>query len=385
MLVAVGIAACLLLIPGTRDRASPHVDPVSAALSVLGLGALVFNVIEAATRRWGTPLVVATPVGSVVRLGGVVLHERQAERRCSTSACWATAPSGGTPWPSSPASQSSACCSCCSSTCRLTVTGFGLGFGFAARHGRRARRADPGPRGQWHQALTACPSRRTRHTSPGRNVVLFVCGIAALLTAMLTAARLPDSRRKDEARGRGVGPRGPQCTTNDAHALLRNRRTAVHGGSRPAPGRGPGSAATEVGLSLRDASCAPARPTASRLTGSSRSGGYDNATVEQIVEGAEGAKVSPSTVFRYFATKEDIVFVAECDPVLEQAIRDRPEGSRQWSPRGRRSPARCACCTRRTDLAGRTGLRRGVGDRAGHGAHALRARASRPAPRQCWS
>ncbi|MFI1969074.1 TetR family transcriptional regulator [Streptomyces cinnamoneus] len=49
--------------------------------------------------------------------------------------------------------------------------------------------------------------------------------------------------------------------------------------------------------------------------------GYDSTSVDRI---AEAADVSPSTVFRYFPTKEDIVLTDEYDPVLEAAIRARP-------------------------------------------------------------
>ncbi|MDJ1134573.1 TetR/AcrR family transcriptional regulator [Streptomyces iconiensis] len=51
--------------------------------------------------------------------------------------------------------------------------------------------------------------------------------------------------------------------------------------------------------------------------------GYDATPVDQI---AEEAEVSPSTVFRYFPTKEDIVLTDEYDPMVEQSLRDRPPG-----------------------------------------------------------
>ncbi|WP_436847658.1 TetR/AcrR family transcriptional regulator [Streptomyces avermitilis] len=49
--------------------------------------------------------------------------------------------------------------------------------------------------------------------------------------------------------------------------------------------------------------------------------GYDATTIEQI---AERAEVSPSTVFRYFPTKEDIVLTDEYDPVIEKELAARP-------------------------------------------------------------
>ncbi|AXI79220.1 acyl-CoA-like ligand-binding transcription factor [Peterkaempfera bronchialis] len=51
--------------------------------------------------------------------------------------------------------------------------------------------------------------------------------------------------------------------------------------------------------------------------------GYDATTVDQI---AAAAEVSPSTFFRYFATKEDLVLSDEYDPAIVAALRARPAG-----------------------------------------------------------
>jgi AcrR family transcriptional regulator len=49
--------------------------------------------------------------------------------------------------------------------------------------------------------------------------------------------------------------------------------------------------------------------------------GYDETSVEQI---AEAAEVSPSTVFRYFPTKPDLVIYDDIDERLIEAVRAQP-------------------------------------------------------------
>jgi len=51
--------------------------------------------------------------------------------------------------------------------------------------------------------------------------------------------------------------------------------------------------------------------------------GYEATTVEQI---AAAAEISPSTFFRYFKTKEDVVVEDQWDPLLMEAYRAAPGG-----------------------------------------------------------
>ncbi|MEV5978013.1 MFS transporter [Streptomyces sp. NPDC052114] len=79
-MVAIGLAACLFLLPETRDPASPRVDALSAALTAAGLGALVFGIIEAPGRGWGDALVLGAFAGAAVLLTALVLRERRMTR-----------------------------------------------------------------------------------------------------------------------------------------------------------------------------------------------------------------------------------------------------------------------------------------------------------------
>src|SRR5579859_2410036 len=52
-----------------------------------------------------------------------------------------------------------------------------------------------------------------------------------------------------------------------------------------------------------------------------REQGYDATTVEQI---ADAAEVSPSTFFRYFPTKEDVVLQDDMEALWVEALRAQP-------------------------------------------------------------
>ncbi|MEW1773767.1 MFS transporter [Streptomyces sp. NPDC086777] len=79
-MAAIGVAACVLLLPETRDPASPKVDALSTALTAIGLGALVYAIIEAPDRGWGDPLVLALLAVAAVLVTALVLRERRAAR-----------------------------------------------------------------------------------------------------------------------------------------------------------------------------------------------------------------------------------------------------------------------------------------------------------------
>ncbi|MFG2127946.1 MFS transporter [Streptomyces sp. NPDC048751] len=79
-MAALGIAACVFLLPETSDPASPKVDILSTALTATGLGALIYAIIEAPGRGWGDALVLAMSAAAAVLLTALVLRERRATR-----------------------------------------------------------------------------------------------------------------------------------------------------------------------------------------------------------------------------------------------------------------------------------------------------------------
>src|SRR5690242_20701090 len=76
-MAGIGVAACVFLLPETRDPASPKVDALSTALTAGGLGALIYAIIEAPDRGWGAPLVIALSGAAALLLCGLVVRERR--------------------------------------------------------------------------------------------------------------------------------------------------------------------------------------------------------------------------------------------------------------------------------------------------------------------
>lgn len=79
-MVAIGITACVFLLPETTDPSSPRVDVASTALTAAGLGALIYGIIEAPVRGWGDPLVLGMFGGAAVLIAALVLRERRIPR-----------------------------------------------------------------------------------------------------------------------------------------------------------------------------------------------------------------------------------------------------------------------------------------------------------------
>ncbi|MYW64803.1 DHA2 family efflux MFS transporter permease subunit [Streptomyces sp. SID8379] len=79
-MVAIGIVACLLLLPESRDPASPKVDVVSTVLTALGLGSLIYAIIEGPAKGWSDTVVIGGFAAAVALIGALVLRERRGER-----------------------------------------------------------------------------------------------------------------------------------------------------------------------------------------------------------------------------------------------------------------------------------------------------------------
>ncbi|KPI06083.1 drug resistance transporter, EmrB/QacA subfamily [Actinobacteria bacterium OK074] len=79
-MAAIGIFACVFLLPETKDPSSPRVDVASTALTAAGLGVLIYAIIEAPGDGWAAPRILACFAGAAVLLALLVLRERRAVR-----------------------------------------------------------------------------------------------------------------------------------------------------------------------------------------------------------------------------------------------------------------------------------------------------------------
>jgi MFS transporter, DHA2 family, multidrug resistance protein len=78
-LVAATFIAIWTFAPESRDESETPLDPVGAVLSLAGLGALVFTIIQGGENGWTTTPVIAAAIVAVVALTGFLRWERQTE------------------------------------------------------------------------------------------------------------------------------------------------------------------------------------------------------------------------------------------------------------------------------------------------------------------
>jgi EmrB/QacA subfamily drug resistance transporter len=76
-IVAIAMIAIFAIVPNSKDPSGHPLDPVGSVLSILGLGALVFAIIEGPERGWSDALVVGGFAVAVVALGAFVQWERR--------------------------------------------------------------------------------------------------------------------------------------------------------------------------------------------------------------------------------------------------------------------------------------------------------------------
>lgn len=78
-IVVVAVVAAALIIPSSKDPAAPRLDLVGAVLSIVGLTALLFAIIEAPGTGWTQPRIVTGFVLAAVLLGGFAFWENRTE------------------------------------------------------------------------------------------------------------------------------------------------------------------------------------------------------------------------------------------------------------------------------------------------------------------
>ncbi len=74
-LCAIAIVLGFFFVPDSKDPEEGKLDPIGAVLSVIGLGLLLFGIIEAPDLGWGDPLVVGVLSGGVIVIGAFVWWE----------------------------------------------------------------------------------------------------------------------------------------------------------------------------------------------------------------------------------------------------------------------------------------------------------------------
>jgi EmrB/QacA subfamily drug resistance transporter len=78
-IAAIALVLGFFFVPESRDPSAPRLDPVGAALSIVGLGALLFGIIEGPTEGWRSTQVVVAFVVGVIGVVSFILWERHTD------------------------------------------------------------------------------------------------------------------------------------------------------------------------------------------------------------------------------------------------------------------------------------------------------------------
>ncbi|HXX88902.1 MAG TPA: MFS transporter [Acidimicrobiales bacterium] len=74
-----GLVAAAFLVPNSKNPSAKRADPVGAVLSILGLGLLLWAIIEAPNRSWTSPVTLGAFAGAAVLVGAFVVWERHSD------------------------------------------------------------------------------------------------------------------------------------------------------------------------------------------------------------------------------------------------------------------------------------------------------------------
>ncbi|MFZ0664223.1 MAG: MFS transporter, partial [Acidimicrobiales bacterium] len=73
----IGLIATAFVVPNSKSPHARRPDPLGAALSVIGIGLLLWGIIEAPNRTWTSPLIIGALAACVVVIAFFVLWERR--------------------------------------------------------------------------------------------------------------------------------------------------------------------------------------------------------------------------------------------------------------------------------------------------------------------
>jgi EmrB/QacA subfamily drug resistance transporter len=78
-IVVLAVCGGLLLVKDSRNDAAQRPDPVGSALSIAGLGLLLWAIIEAPTEGWDSPVVISVGLASIATLAAFVWWEARSD------------------------------------------------------------------------------------------------------------------------------------------------------------------------------------------------------------------------------------------------------------------------------------------------------------------